>query len=689
MENYSYYSYLIATIAYSLLLLLAVAGIKKNPYPWPLIITILFSIFWSGYIAFTQQNDNFFTSDTLPFETLRNTAWFFFLGLLIAKQSFNSQYLAFLNSSRQNYVVLLFILVIFGLEISTELQDQFQELVGRDPRLIAHLIFAVIGLMMVENLFRNTDIEHRWAIKFLCLGLGVIFITDFIVYSKSLLFGNLDTQLWDSRGLINAMIIPLLAISINRLQEEDIAITISRKIVFHTTILSGTGLYLLAMSLAGYYIRDYGGSWGELAQMFFIFLALLLLIILFASGTIRAWAKVYFSKHFFHYHYDYREEWIKLSRTIAQLGSINELSGFIIQTLAKLVDSSGGGIWLKNKQGNYFLSDELHLGFEPNQLIDATTPFIPFIQNNQWVIDFVEYNNATEVYGSLDLSIWDAEKNNVWLIIPLFQQNEMVAFVVLTKARIFRQLNWEDHDLLKTVGMQLANALALNQASDELSRGRQFEAFNRLSAFIVHDLKNLVAQISLIVKNAEKHKHNPEFIDDSIDTLKNVTDKMQNLVAQLKKGEIKSDNSQNINLVNVIADVTLQQAGHKPPLTTSTTLKTCMIKGEQQKMTAVLGHLVQNSQEATSETGKVELQLTQEQEQAIIKIIDTGHGMDKKFIYERLFEPFDTTKGNAGMGIGVYEARDYIFKHSGQLEVTSTPGEGTTFTIKFPLGNRG
>jgi putative PEP-CTERM system histidine kinase len=689
MESYSYYSYLIATIAYSLLLLLAIAGIRKNPFPWLFIFAVLFSILWSGYITFTLQNKHFFTSDTLPFETLRNTAWFVFLGVLIAKQNYDSHYLAFLNASSLNYLVLLFILLIFNLEVSAELQDQFQELVGHDPRLIAHLIFSVFGLMMVENLFRNTDIEHRWAIKFLCLGLGVIFISDFIVYSKSLLFGSLDIQLWDSRGLINAMVVPLLAISVNRLQEEGIEITISRKIVFHTTIVTGTGLYLLAMSLAGYYIRDYGGNWGEIAQIFFVFLALLLLVILFTSGKIRALTKVYFSKHFFHYHYDYREEWIKLSKTIARQGSINELSGFIIQTLANLVDSSGGGIWLKNEQGDYYLSDESHLGFEPKQLIKATTAFIPFIQNNQWVIDFVEYNTAAEVYADLDLSIWDAENNNVWLIIPLFKQNEMVAFAVLTKARVQRQLNWEDHDLLKTVGMQLANALALNQASDELSRVRQFEAFNRLSAFIVHDLKNLVSQISLIVKNAEKHKRNPEFIDDSIETLRNVTDKMQHLVAQLKKGELKPDNAQNINLVNVIADVTMQQTGHIPPLITSTILDSCLIRGEKQKMTAVLGHLVQNAQEATTETGKVELQLTQDQEQAIIKIIDNGHGMDKTFINERLFKPFDTTKGNAGMGIGVYEARDYILKYSGQFDVASTPGVGTTFTIKFPLENRG
>ena len=688
MENFGYYSYLIASIAYTLLFLLALAGIKKNPFAASFSIAIVFSIIWCGYISFTLQSDEFYTSDTLAVETLRNGAWFVLLGALITRQSFNGNYFSFLNSSSLNYIVPLFFLGILALEISVDLQDQFRELAGRDIRLIGHVVQAVIGLMLVENLFRNTDIENRWAIKFLALGLGAIFIVDFIVYSKSLLFSSLDMQLWDSRGLINALIIPLLAISINRLQEQRDEMTISRKVVFHTTILTGTGLYLLTMSLAGYYIRYYGGNWGEIAQTFFIFLALLLLIILFASGKIRALAKVYFSKHFFHYHYDYRDEWIKLSKTIAQLRSINELSGFIIKTLGKLVDSSGGAIWLKNEQGNFTLSEQLFLGFEPVKLIEKETPFIQFINHNQWVIDFVEYNNAPEVYENLDLSFWNAEKNNVWLITPIFKQNEMVAFVVLTKARVLRQLNWEDHDLLKTVGMQLANALELSQASDELSRARQFEAFNRLSAFIVHDLKNLVAQVSMIVKNAEKHKHNPEFIDDSIATLENVSHKMQHLVTQLKQGGIKAESDTNINLVSIVNDVAQQQASNKPQLLTTTLLKSCLVKGEKEKLTAVLGHLVQNAQEATLDTGRVELSLAEEQQNAVIKVIDNGHGMDKQFISERLFKPFDTTKGNAGMGIGVYEAQDYINKHSGQLDVISKPGKGTIFTIQFPLANQ-
>ena len=688
MENYSYYSYLTATSAYLLLLPISLIGIKKNPVAIPLVLAIVSSLTWAGYTAFLIYNDQLFTSESLPLETLRNAAWFLLLSTLISRQQFNKNYLLLFKSRLANGLIVL-IAFIFILEIFSGLRYQIQQLLGQDLRIFAHVVFAIIGLMLVEQLYRNATSDLLWTIKFLCLSLGALFIIDFIVYSKSLLFVQLDSLLWNSRGFINALIVPLLAVSILRLQTNNsIRITASRKIVFHSTVLLGSGLYLILMSLAGFYIRDFGGNWGKIAQLIFTFLAVLLLLILFVSGKVRALVKVFFNKHFFRYRYDYRDEWIKLSKTITQLNSLNELSGFIINTMADLVDSAGGGLWLKNEQGDFYLSEEQRLGFEAPKLINADQSLIHFLASKRWVIDFFELANNPEAYDEVDLSQWCTQEKNVWLIIPLFLQNDMAAFVVLTQAKVPRLLNWEDHDLLKTVGMQLSNALALSHASDELSRSRQFEAYNRLSAYLVHDLKNLVAQISLIVKNAEKHKYNPEFIDDSIATLENVVNKIEHLLSQLKKGQVKTDNKTMINLAEVIQDVAIQQAGNKPALQLIAKLDKYDVFGEKEKITAILGHLVQNAQEATDDNGFVKLELSKDAQQAVIKVIDNGSGMDNKFIAERLFKPFDTTKGNAGMGIGVYEARDYIIKHSGSVDVESKLGVGTTFIVKLPLARQ-
>ena len=394
---------------------------------------------------------------------------------------------------------------------------------------------------------------------------------------------------------------------------------------------------------------------------------------------------MFINKHFFHYHYDYRDEWLKVSKTIAKLNSINELSGFIIKTLCDLVDSSGGGLWLKNDQDDFYLAEESNLGFSPPFTLQKNQSLILFMKKKQWVIDFIELSKSPHIYDDVDLSQWQNPLYNIFLIIPLLQEDDIVAFVVLTKAKVTRQLNWEDHDLLKTVCLQLANALALSHASEALSRSRQFEAYNRISAFLVHDIKNLVAQVCLIVKNSEKHKYNVEFIDDSIDTLKNIIFKMDHLLSQLKKEQLTSHNQSLINLVDIIKDVAIQQNANKPNLQLITNLDNIEIVGETQKITAIFSHLVQNAQEATADDGFIKVILSTDNQEAIIKIIDNGTGMDNKFIAERLFKPFDTTKGNAGMGIGVYEARDYIMKHYGSCNVESALGVGTTFIIKLPL----
>jgi putative PEP-CTERM system histidine kinase len=437
----------------------------------------------------------------------------------------------------------------------------------------------------------------------------------------------------------------------------------------------------------GFYIKNSNAIWGEAAQTLFIFLAILLLTIAFTSGKIRAIVKIYFSKHFFHYSYDYREEWLKISRSLAQLESLEDLKGFILSTLIDLVESTGGGLWLKNQHGQFTLAAEQNLSLSPQEIdqlqkIDGLPQY--FIKK-QWVIDFYELTLAPEIYADIDLSPWYYETSKIWLIVPLFHLNNLEAYVVLTQSKVPRKLDWEDHDLLKTVGMQLANALALNKASEELASNRQFEAYHRLSAYLVHDLKNLVAQISLIVKNAEKYKHNPEFFDDTIDTLQHVVKKMHHIVEQLKQGEPGKPSNNIICVNDIIQDIAKHQLT-LPQLELSISAENCFIRANSIKLTGILTNLVQNAKDACQQSGgRVKFELEKQSDYAIIKIIDNGIGMTQTFIAERLFKPFDTTKGNAGMGIGAYEARDYVLKQGGALTVDSVPNEGSTFTIRLPL----
>ncbi|NOQ64293.1 MAG: PEP-CTERM system histidine kinase PrsK [Methyloprofundus sp.] len=682
MEIFALYSYSIGLLVFLVLLPWAIFRFKKNAFVPQFILAIVASIVWMGAVVYAITHATVYIADVFIFETLRNAVWFFFLGTLISRQLFQGNF-DFLIRSRYTLFLIAWVLFSGAVELSVDLLD-ITKLYMSDIRLFTHLSFSIIGLILVEQLYRSVNKDQRWAIKYLCLGLAAIFSFDFIVFSKSILFERLDFVLWNSRGLINALCVPLLAISFTRLQDSEQQVTISHTVVMHTTVLFGTGLYMILMSLAGFYIKDFGGVWSDIIQTFFIFLAVLLVVVVFTTGKIRAYLKVYFNTHFFQHNYDYREEWIKLSREIASLDSWDELTQFVIKTLANLAGSRGGGLWLVNDTGQFYFADEQHLGFSVDTIFQSNDAFIQFLNEKQWVIDFCEFENTPEIYDDVDLSAWLGKKN-IWMIIPLFQKNKMLAFVVLSNPLVKRQINHEDHDLLKTVGLQLANALALSKVSDDLSRARQFEAYSRFSAFLVHDLKNLVAQVSMIVRNAEQHRHNPEFIDDAIDTLENVVNKMEYLLAQLKKGQVKEQQKITLNIPDVLADIVLQQAGNLPKLSVDCRLSECLIRADQQRFIAILGHLVQNAQDATADDGIVKIHVAIEAGYALIDIIDTGVGMDQKFISERLFRPFDTTKGNAGMGIGVYEVREYILNESGMIAVESELGVGTVFSLKYPL----
>ncbi len=132
------------------------------------------------------------------------------------------------------------------------------------------------------------------------------------------------------------------------------------------------------------------------------------------------------------------------------------------------------------------------------------------------------------------------EMNMAWLVVPVKHHSKLIGFILLYRSQSARQINWEDRDLLKTAAQQAASYLALMNASEALARANQFEAFNRLSAFVVHDLKNLLAQLELLVKNAERHRKNPMFMDDAINTVDNAAKKMGRLLAQLRKGRFET-----------------------------------------------------------------------------------------------------------------------------------------------------
>lgn len=312
---------------------------------------------------------------------------------------------------------------------------------------------------------------------------------------------------------------------------------------------------------------------------------------------------------------------------------------------------------------------------------------IRFMEEKRWIVDLNESRQQLdEIYDGLGIPEWLEEDQDYWLLVPLLQEERMIGFVVLQQPRAPQALNWENRDLLRTAGMQTASYLALYQAADALADARQFEGFNRLSAFVIHDLKNLIAQLSLVAKNAAKHKHNPEFVDDAIRTIENSVDKMNRLMAQLRSADAsgKNDNKP-LDLVQEIREVVDSRANASPSPSFQSHVERAMVLGQEDRLGAVFGHVLQNALDATPADGTVSVELRVARGNAIVEIRDTGTGMDSDFVQNRLFRPFDSTKGLTGMGIGAYECREVVQAAGGQVGVDSQLGQGTVFRIMLPL----
>ena len=551
--------------------------------------------------------------------------------------------------------------------------------------LTLHLAAGVAGLVLVHQLFRDTRDEHRWAVKFLIFGLGGLFAFDVYVYSLGLLFNRLDGASWAARGVVNAIVVPFLAVAAQRNPTWSVELFVSRHVVFHSTALVAVGIYLMAMAAAGYYIRVYGGALGGVVQVAFLFLALIMLAALMLSGQARARLRVFLNKHFFKNKYDYRQEWLKFTQALDGEVPDSRPEDNIVKAFADIVEARGGVLWVRQSSDHYQPAAAVGTALPGAAALRPDAALARFLERSGWVVYLDEFQREPGRYSGLVLPDWIVGLREPWIIIPLMQGPDLVGFVVLTRPPTPRYLNWEDTDLLKTCGRQAASHLALLKVSQALADARQFEAFNRLSAYVVHDLKNLVAQLSLVVSNARRHMHSPGFVEDAIDTVDNASQKMTRLLAHLRKGREGEGQARALNLLSVAEAVVRDRAATAPAPTLDADGHSLTVVADPDRLASVLEHLVQNAQEATPDDGSVTVRLRHDGSVAQLDVVDTGCGMDPRFISERLFRPFDTTKGNAGMGVGVYETREFVQAAGGTLDVESTPGRGTTFRVRLPL----
>lgn len=674
-------SYSLAALAFLALALALFTGWRHRLHAAELAVACLLTAAWAVAMAAVPMVGRKLIGLSDVLEILRSAAWSLFLLSLLGQRHRGKQDVSEKGAFPVGAIG-IFCLALLGATVFLRVAPGLAgELSGFLIIIVGRVAMAVLNMLLVEQLYRNSMQEERWAVKFACLGIGGLSAYDFYLYSDAMLFHRINPEIWAARGLADALTVPLIAISAARNPRLSKAIALSRTVMFHSAVVVGSSFYLLTMAAAGYYLRLFGGTWGTVMQVAFLFGAGILLITALFSGSVRAWLRVFISKHFYSYHYDYREEWIRFTHALSDAGAgLNERT---IQAIARPMESPCGALFLRKEESGC-CEPVTHWNMPPaRQAEPLQGGLCSYLENIQWVIDLQEYGSCPEKYHGLVLPQWLAQMSNAWLVVPLLLERRLFGFVVLGRPRSRMKLNWEAIDLLKIAGTQAASYLAQRESQNALMVARQFESYTRMSTFMVHDLKNLISQLSLILANAERHKDNPEFQADMLETVDSSVKKMKLLLQKLSRGP-EGDAPAPVLLSDILRQAVQQKSSpdFKPALHLDA--PDLVVLADHARLERVLGHLIQNAIEATPRTGAVIVRLCRAGDSAVVEVRDSGHGMTEEFIRDKLFKPFESTKA-AGMGIGVFESRTYIRLLGGEIDVQSAPSRGTTFRVSLPI----
>jgi putative PEP-CTERM system histidine kinase len=566
---------------------------------------------------------------------------------------------------------------------------KYAEIAIIDPTLLlsrAGLASSLVALILLEQIYRNSPQTARRSLKYFAIGVGVLFAYDLFLYSQTELLRGISLDAWNARGILSAFAVPLIAIAARRNPEWSLEVFVSRQVVFYTTTFIAVGIYLVVMALGGYFVRRVGGTWSSVGQIIFFAGAAVVLASMLASASLRRHAQVFISKHFYKNKYDYRIEWLRFISTLSSTDE-DDVRRTAVRAIAQIFSSPGGVLFLSDETERHFTASAawpMRVDSIPGLTSLAAQDDMPaFLKRTRWIIDTHEFRRAPDVYGNIMLPEWLHANVNLRIVSPLLQLDRLVGFVVLYDPPPPFELTYEDRDLLKTVGRHVATHIAQHEADRKLAESRQFEAYNRLTAFMMHDLKNSVAQLKLIVANSARHKRNPEFVDDAIGTIANAVERMTRLIDQLR-GSPSPERSSKVDLVEIAREA-LTRCSARLPQPMFRCDGPVIVQANPERLTAVIEHIIRNGQDATGDTGSIEVRVGETTTAALLTVADSGSGMDAEFMRDRLFRPFDSTKGAKGMGIGAYQVREYVLSLGGTVEVQSSPGQGTRFMVSLPL----
>lgn len=550
------------------------------------------------------------------------------------------------------------------------------------------LVTAVAILANLESTLRGSRGGKRWRIKFVLIGAGCIFAVEVYVAAQALLYSGADLLLDPLRSYALLVAGVLFVIGLVRTWDTPVEVQLSRSLVFNSISVILVGGYLLAVGIIAEAITLLGGA--ELVPLvtLVVFVLLLALALVALSDRLRERIRSFVTHNLYAPGYDYRKEWTTYARRSASIVDPQELCRAVAHLVSETFGVDSVSVWRCDEHaGKATFGGSTALS--PAQLRES--PALPaeadvLVEHVAGRGEIVDFHDVTDG-DSADVARRCAElfeRARIRWATPLMAAQRVVGVMTLGERITKAPFGIEDFDLLRTISDQTAASLLNLELSEQIATAKEMEAFQTLSTFFVHDLKNLASMLSLTVQNLPKNYDNPEFREDALRVISDSVRKMNAMCTRLSLLNRKLELERRDTDLNEIVRETLDQVRGSVRATLHEDLRPVPpVPIDREQIGKVLTNLLLNANDAVESGGEISIETSARDGWVFCTVSDTGCGMPPEFVEQSLFRPFRTTKAK-GLGIGLFQSKQLVEAHGGRMEVDSTEGRGTRFCVLLP-----
>ena len=554
-------------------------------------------------------------------------------------------------------------------------------------------IFILITVLYVswrlEHFWRSLNTTRRWEYKFLVV--GSFLVCGAMAWSTSYRLTYL-TILPRHLLLLSVLFLfswALMFYATVRHRLLNRKVIVSRKVVYSFVVPSLLAAYLLGFGMVSLIMRIFGLQFSFVLKWLFLSLGFVAVGLFAFSGKIRRRVHFFISTHFYINKYEYRDKWLTISQQLQGAMTETDVVNALRRVLAESLYTTQIFIWLGDSSQGYRLipSPENPGTGSHEKSIAADDPLVRYLKtHSHFHLKDKEpdpaWQKAIKNKQAFLLSL------NLTLLAPISIGNQLAGLMGLGPEFTGGQYGHDDFDLLTVLGSQTASALLAVRMAEELAHAREQQAWNRLSAFVLHDIKNAATMLSLLRENASEHIHEPEFQQDMLEVVDDALKRMNRVEQRL--GTLKDDITpvrQNFELGRFLQDCRRRL---EKKLSAMEIDIECKIKIEvitdPEILFSVMENLLLNAFEARGVGAVVQIRIRRDDDNrhALVEVMDNGPGIPEALLPDVLFEPFKTSK-NGGSGIGLWQVKRMVVGLGGTVSAENRIEGGAMFVIRLPL----